>query len=377
MLSERERGPVTEGGTRHSSLRVALALGVLACSTTEPAPDPCTVDGVQTNPPVACGTARLTVLARYEVPSARWAAQIGTSHQSIVLDGTDVYWSDVGGRVLRTPKLGGPTEELLPDSGCSISGLAADDVFLFFSENCRSDQSTRSFPVRGRLVRMNKATRESLDLALTQFAEIRSVQLRGDQVYFTMATPGDVVLRVVGRDGPTVPADAPSGAVDSLHAPHLPFALGAADVYYGDNVNRQVTLQKADGTTTTVATSDNFVSSIAFFNGMVHWLDWKVENLQPVYALWRVRDGVVEPATLGPSAEYLAGEGDDYYGAADLDRDSPVTVRLLRWRSQAAPTILAAGLHRTEGIALDDSAVYVTDLEVIETARLTLLKVTR
>src|SRR5260221_7063226 len=100
FLNDMHRARPTSG----AAIVPALLLG--ACSGPATA-DPCVTDGVQTDPPVACAGSNLAVLAQYEFPSERWTAQIGASHQAIALDATDVYWSDVGGRALRTPKNGG------------------------------------------------------------------------------------------------------------------------------------------------------------------------------------------------------------------------------------------------------------------------------
>ena len=372
FLNDMHRARPTSG----AAIVPALLLG--ACSGPATA-DPCVTDGVQTDPPVACAGSNLAVLAQYEFPSERWTAQIGASHQAIALDATDVYWSDVGGRALRTPKNGGPTEELLPDTGCSITDVAVDDTYVFFGQNCRLDGSGSDFPIRAKLARMDKLTHRTLDLALTELAEFRHIVPAGDQVYFTMFTLDEIFLRTVSRDGPTVSAAAPFGPIVHLQTAHLPFVLSDKDVYYADNSTLRIVDRKDDGTSIDLATTERFVLALTEVNGTVHWLDEKIQQSQAVYRLWRAPNGgTAELAIDGPVVEHMTGDAEAYVGAGDLDLETSITDRVYRWQPSGGRVALAAGLHRPEGIALDTESVYVTDLTLPDrTVRLKLLKISR
>jgi hypothetical protein len=63
----------------------------------------------------------------------------------IAIDGTNVYWTDYGGLVLRAPKSGGPTVTVA--SGRSYPwGLAVDDTRVYWTENAASATYVVSAP---------------------------------------------------------------------------------------------------------------------------------------------------------------------------------------------------------------------------------------
>jgi hypothetical protein len=218
-------------------VQLALSMVCLACGANETV-DYCTQAGKAADPPVGCAGSKVSVLAAVTNSSQRYNDQVAWSQQTLALDTNDVYWSDVNGRVLRTPRAGGETAELLPASACSIADVALDDSYLYFGQNCRIEGDSSGFPVRGRVVRIDKTGSGELELARFDLTEIRFLQVVDGNVYFMTDNVVSSSVRVASADG--TDQNGQREPLVTASSPHLPFVVHDAALYYGDNAQLRI-----------------------------------------------------------------------------------------------------------------------------------------
>ncbi|HVJ14882.1 MAG TPA: hypothetical protein VM686_05555, partial [Polyangiaceae bacterium] len=190
-------------------------LAGLGCSE-EDGIDYCVETGKAATPPVGCNGNPVVVLATSENSLERWDDQIAYSHQAVALDDDNVYWANINGNVLKTPKGGGDTEWLIGESACSISDVAVDDGFVYFGQNCSGDPVA----LRGTVQRLDQTTFPPTVLFFADLTEVRQVQPVGDRVYFTSDDFVSSRLSIVPSDG--------VGNLEILlqsDAPHLPYVV--------------------------------------------------------------------------------------------------------------------------------------------------------
>jgi hypothetical protein len=341
-------------------IQLWVSVACFACGANETV-DYCVEKGKIADPPVGCHGNTLSLLATATSSVQRYNDQVAWSEQTIALDESDVYWSDVNGRVLRTPKRGGETAELLPASACSIADVVVDDSYAYFGQNCRIEGDDSGFPVRGRVVRIDKSGSGELELASFDRTEIRFLQVVDGSVYFMTDTVITSSVRVTSSDGTDSPGRAPLVTVSS---PHLPFVVHGTDLYYGDNAKQRVERRPlAGGGAVTVAVTAEVVSDLQVIDGVLHWqLRDSAANSSVSYRA--SADGASgELALTGPCTDLLTGDELGYYGVGDIDPEASTALRVHRWLAPDYENeLLAAGLNMPSGLAMDKARLYFTDL---------------
>jgi hypothetical protein len=357
----------------------AMSLACLACvACGNDTIDYCAEEGQTADPPVGCNGKTVTVLATFTNTVERSNATVAWSRQTIALDEVYAYWSDVNGRLLRTPKQGGQTEELLPASACSIADVAVDETFVYFGQNCRIAGIEGGFPIVGRVARVDKAGGNELELASFEFNEIRYVQAAGEHVYFMTDDVVSSAVRRAARDGSDELGS--SAPLVSVFSPHLPFVVQGSDLYYADNAGLRIErLPLEGGEAITVAEAADFVTRLQVIDGVLHWQIRDLDAANSTFLFRATSATAGQPALEGRCSELLIGDERGYYGVGDIDPDSSTALRVHRWLAPSfANELLAAGLNTPEGMAMDESRVYFTDhLWADEPQKLRLMSVPR
>lgn len=362
------------------NILIQVGLSIMACfaCSANDTVDYCTEKGKTADVPVGCNGSTVSVLAAVTNSSQRYNDQVAWSQQTVELDADNVYWSDVNGRVLRTPRQGGDTAELLAASACSIADIAVDDSYVYFGQNCRIEGDGSGFPVRGRVARTDKTGSDELELASFDRTEIRFLQVVDGSVYFMTDNVVSSAVRVASADG----VDEPGGGepLVTVSSPHLPFVVHDADLYYGDNAGLRLDRRPlAGGDAVNVAQVSDFVLGVQVIDGAVHWLvsNSAAPNLSSLYRA--SDDGLGEPVLMGAATDLLTGDELGYYGVGDIDPEAATTLRVHRWLAPDYESeLLAAGLNAPGGLAMDESRLYFTDLTwADEPQKLSLLSVPR
>lgn len=355
---------------------VAMTLAwVVATAGCSAGPDPC-FEQAYPDQPVGCSGARVRVLGRSEFTASRINSTVAQMVPSLALGADHAFWSDRNGRILRTPKDGGATQELRADNGCSIADLAIDEVGLYALENCRLTEDV-PFPVQMRLFRMDPETGDTTDLAIMPYAQGVAVVVHDGVVYFGMGTPSRTFVRGIPRDGPLEgPEDAFTPyAILGAYGTQLPLATLGEDVLVVDrSTNEVLTLANEPGIDPTSRyVHDRGIRGLADVAGTLFLVDSVLQNSWYVHRGFRVTSAsslVYDESEL----DRLVGDSADVYVAGDVDVAPSLTTRLYSLGANAeaagAPTAVTAGLRRVTDMALDASHVFVVDDEISHEVRL-------
>lgn len=360
--------------------RFALAL-TLALAGCQAGPDPCVSNASDSDTPVACGEGKLRVLAKLPVTSEEWESQIAFSRHRVALDDKYAYWSDYKGRILRTPKAGGPTDVVLEASECTIADLAVDEVGVYFGQNCLIPELEKmvSFPVLGKVSWLEKATGERHELAAQKLMDVREVTVRDGIVYWTLSTESSTsTLHRVPRDQPIL-SDA---QVVKANAVYLPFGLSTDRVVWLEGSTKDIRISPLPGGRgDRLAGASALVEWLAVEGDAAFWLERTIIEMGAVERrLFRVplAGGEVTEPLPGLVTEHMVTDGADYYGAGDNSATNQTAYRVYRWRApDFVPETLAAGFSAPESIAVDDTHVFVVDHEPFEKQTLRLVRISR
>jgi hypothetical protein len=356
----------------------------MACDDNDP--DPCTTShGPRGSQPVACvGGADPVVLGEVAAPSSAINTEVAISNRRVVLDDTYAYWSDYAGRILRTPKAGGATDEILGPSECSIADMAVDDVGIYFGQNCLVPalQDRTNFPVEGKVAWLGKADQVRHDLASEQFTDVRQIAVNEATVYWVMSDEATAsYLRSAPRDlaVPMMSGMAFSALVSSTL--FLPFTLDGNGIVWWDTKGelRRSSLSGGPSSLVSPATS---VESLFVSGGSIHW----VENVRASSGhmerhLLGMPSGGIDPRRIfdGIVTEHVAtSDGSDYYGVGYNTPDGTIVNRVYRWRApQYEPETVAAAIEWPQSIAVDEAHVFFVDQSMSDPFTLRLIRVTR
>jgi hypothetical protein len=334
--------------------------------------DFCVENGKTASPPVGCDGNPIAVLATSENSHQRWDDQVAYSHQAVALDDENVYWADVKGNVLKTPKSGGSTKWLLGESPCSISDVAAVSGVVYFGQNC----SGGDVALKASVQRLDQTTGPTV-LWWADLLEVRQVQPVGDRVYFTSDDFASSWLFAVPSDG--------KGNLEILlqtGAAHLPFIIDAGALYYGDNAAQQVRRRDLEtGDETVIADVTSTILSLHLIGGALHFRvsESGTQNSCVFHRVSASGEGS-ERAYDGICPELVSGDASGYYGAGQLQQPGEASAfRVGRWLApDFTLTLLAAGLNSPQAIAMDETHLFVTDLSMFDDPmKLRLLRVQR
>ena len=317
------------------------------------------------------------VLARIVTHTSDHNTEIAFSKRRIALDKHYAYWSDYSGRILRTPKAGGATDILLPASSCSIADLAVDDFGVYFGENCEITDGTERFPVQGTLAWLSKDDGTRTDLTARRSADIRQVGLLDGEVYgaFSAEVEPKASLVRVRRNGLASPGS-PLSLVN-VNAVSLPFAVEPEGVvWFNDGTDTFFRLRNGNDIPEPIARFRDapevddmrevpHVESLFVVEGALNaTARVRLESGDTERRLWRapVSGGPPKQPFDGIVSEFVAADGDGYYGAGVNTKDGIVANRIYRWLPpKYEPEALAAGIDWPKSIAIDSTHVYFVD----------------
>jgi hypothetical protein len=324
------------------------------------------------------------VLGEVEVLDSEYNTEVARSRRGVVLDATHAFWSDYKGRILRTPKSGGPTDVVLPPSDCSLADLAVDEVGIYFGQNCPTPAvaGLARFPVEAKVAWLSKVTGERRELAHQQGVQVLQIAVANGQVHWTFSDAYTVtVLHRRGRDSPPPdPAVSLDLSVVSSNSVYLPFALASDDIVWFDAKSKELRRSPPRGGRGDLLTPAPDLESLFVVGGDAYWIA-RTNAMGPTERrLMRVPIHGGEPTAALPGlvTEQLSGDGVEYFGAGFNTATYEVAYRLYRWRAPdfvAEP--IAAGFRSPLSIAMDEHHVFVIDSYGSERWKLRLSRIAR
>src|SRR5262249_46532842 len=172
--------------------------------------------------------------------------------QIVVRDGT-LYWTNLGGSVMRMPATGGTPTVLATRQG-TPAGIAVDDVAVYWT--AVGARQVRSLPLA------DEAPISTL--AVDQDGPI-TIRARGGFVFWANAQ---------GGDGRIIQAPAGGGAPVVLATGSFPYGVAVDDAYVYWTEERGVRrVPIGGGPSTALATDDGLPSDIAVDAANVYWID--------------------------------------------------------------------------------------------------------
>jgi hypothetical protein len=337
--------------------------------------------------PVACiAGADPVVLDQVSAPASAIGTEVAFSRRRVVLDETHAYWSDYAGRILRTPKNGGATEELLGSSECSVADIAVDSTGVYFGQNCPAPslQGVSAFPVEGRVAWLGKADRARHDLASMEGTDVRQIAVQGTTVYWVLSDEATASYLLSAPRDLTTPltSGTPFSALVSSSI-FLPFILDDAGIIWWDT-RGELRRSSFDGGPSSLIVAATSVESLLAVGGSIQWVehtrigpdDPRMERhllsaASGGGAPQRVFDGIV--------TEHVAtSDGADYFGAGYDSPDGTIVNRVYRWLApEHQPEALAAGIEFPQSVAVDDTHVFFLDQSLDDPFTLRLIRLVK
>ena len=264
----------------------------------------------------------------------------GPTPFAITVDGTAVYWTDIGLQTLSSIPVAGGTATTLATSLAQPYYLQHDATSLYvglYTDVIDEIPLAGGTPV---------PLQTSNNTILTGLAVDATNVYHGEDY----SVPQDCSVVAVPKGGGTRVTLASGGGWN--HPVGL--AVSGGNVYWGDLSPGEILMAPVGGGATTTLVAGIAPIALAADATSIYWTD-------ATGAVMKVAQAGGAPVTLATSANAIdiAVDGTDVYWAT-MAFDTPSTISKVPIAGGAAVT-LASGLHTVEGIAVDATNVYWTE----------------
>lgn len=333
-----------------AALLLLVAVGCLP----DPRPyDACTDDeGYYRVAPVGCEGHEVTVLETRTFDAGQTLMPpYGDGTGTLVLDETYVYWPDMAGNILRTPKQGGRTDVLIEAGGGEAPLALADAETHLYA--LRSTSTGTSQSNSASLFAVEKATDEVTEMASLPYTDASQLVVFAGKFYARDLAQLCIIEGSLGGGDAVVP----SYPCVTNELP-LKFRVTERGIVYISLTTGapSIVLQPLDGSTPEVLmTLQNYPTSLRNEGEELYFTE--CSDVCRRYRIFATGTSDLLVANLG-MASYVEGDSKTTYALTQLEGEYGGS-RLYGWKHPSpSPNVVAASLGGLYALTVDDDDLF-------------------